>query len=567
MPDEIKINYGARTYSEIKADLIAAIDTFTPEWTDKSDTDMGIVLLKLMAYVGDLCMFHLGRLANEMNFGTAMDIQSMMTYAKLLNFPVKSPQAAITDMVVTLTAVQALPYTVPAKTRIASLTNPDIVFETVADLVIPAGKLGNEVDGSGNYLYKAQAKHWTQVTNEIAGSVQARADGTVDFLDFQLQFAPVIKDTVAVSVVENAVAVAWAAKSMFLNNASSEKIFVVEMASDGTGFVRFGNDVIGKVPVLGTDNVLVSYAYGGGAIGNDLPVGDIAQPMISVPYIREIKNVTISYGGADFQSVDELRKSIPYAWATMERAVTEDDFATLSKTYSTITKVAVGYFEDSDEVVIYPMLANGSLLVTPDKSALKNMLLQKSSVGTKIQVLDPYFVDVDISATFKELPSSSAAAVQALLETAVRAMFDFSVRSLGQNEYLSEVYRVMENVTGLNYANITKMTRVPLPVPDLGNAGKVTFTEVAVNAGTLPKVWMFKMISGTNFEVRSGADVTFGTLGTAFSNPEIAFTATAGVTPPQIDDSWEIKTSSYLGNQLVSGLEILRLRNLNVTGA
>lgn len=568
MAEEIKINYGGRTYSEIKADLIAAIDTFTPEWTDKSDTDMGIVLLKLFAYVGDLCMFHLGRLANEMDFGAAMDIQSMMTYAKLLNFPVKSPQAAKTEIVVTLATLLEVPYTIPARSRIASQSNPDVVFETTADLVIPAGELGNEQDG-GEYMYRVEARHWTQVTNEIAGSVQPRADGSVDFMDFQMQFMPVIKDTVVTKVVENAIAVQWEMKPMFLNNAATEKIFVVELTSDGTGFVRFGNDVIGAVPVLGTDNVLLTYAYGGGKTGNDLPIGDISVPVVSIPYVRTMQNISTTYGGSDFQSVDELRKAIPYAWAAMDRAVTEDDFIGLTKTYGTISKVAVGYFEDTDEIVVYPMLANGELLPAGDKVDLKNMLLSKSLVGTKLQIRDPYFIDVDMELTFQAIPGYSVVAVTADIEAAIEKMFLYSERELGQSEYMSEVYRVVEGVAGLQFTNLLKMTRVPLAIPYESNIGELSFTEIVVNEDTLPKNWILKMISETQFEVRSGVAVAFGTLGVPFSNGEIAFTATAllGGIAPEVNDSCTIKTSAYLGNQLVSSLEILRLRNLDVASA
>ena len=69
--------------------------------------------------------------------------------------------------------------------------------------------------------------------------------------------------------------------------------------------IRFGDGICGKVPPVGEHNILVQYASGGGAMGNQ-PVGAITQLVGSLPRISHIENLTPMSGGTDRFRPDQV---------------------------------------------------------------------------------------------------------------------------------------------------------------------------------------------------------------------------------------------------------------------
>lgn len=69
---EKKINYLARTFDDIKAELIRFSKTNYPEVADSfDDGSVGSWMIDLVAAVGDDLSYHTDRMAQEMNINTA----------------------------------------------------------------------------------------------------------------------------------------------------------------------------------------------------------------------------------------------------------------------------------------------------------------------------------------------------------------------------------------------------------------------------------------------------------------------------------------------------------------
>src|SRR5579885_3455497 len=142
------IDYTSRDFESISQDQTRAIPFFTPEWTDQNLSDFGIVLQRLQAFVADVLHFYIDRMANEAFLPTAITRQSVINLLKLIDFRVPSAVTASVDLVFTLQSALLSPLTIPAGTQVqtaADDTGSPVIFETVSDLVIPAGQLSGTV--------------------------------------------------------------------------------------------------------------------------------------------------------------------------------------------------------------------------------------------------------------------------------------------------------------------------------------------------------------------------------------------------------------------------------------
>ena len=65
MASENKIKYTSKDYQSIFSDLVNAIPALTDKWKNYAEDDPGIVLLKEMAYVGDMLCYNMDYQVNE----------------------------------------------------------------------------------------------------------------------------------------------------------------------------------------------------------------------------------------------------------------------------------------------------------------------------------------------------------------------------------------------------------------------------------------------------------------------------------------------------------------------
>ena len=119
---------------------------------------------------------------------------------------------------------------------------------------------------------------------------------------------------------------------------ASQRVFTLDSFS---GEVRFGDDTEGKIPILGKDNIVVSYRIGGGKRGNVL-AGEVSKLVDTVAFVDKVKNPIAASGGADLQSMENLMEMAPKRIKHRYRAVSREDYTYMVREASSdIAKVAV----------------------------------------------------------------------------------------------------------------------------------------------------------------------------------------------------------------------------------
>ena len=167
------IDYTSRDYEGFRQMMLAELGIKMPEYTDHSQTDAGIVILELTAKGLDILSYYADIIANETLLPTCKRRDSANTWCTILSYVPRNATPSRIMQVFVLTGVKNEKTIIPAGTYVKTKqtsTEAEIIFETEEDLVIPAGKLGNETDANGNYLYTVSAVQGTRVEGELVGS-------------------------------------------------------------------------------------------------------------------------------------------------------------------------------------------------------------------------------------------------------------------------------------------------------------------------------------------------------------------------------------------------------------
>ena len=94
---KINFNYLNRDYQSLKSDLMNYVKLYYPDqYNDFSKSSVGMMLLELNAYVGDILSFHVDQALGEMYLDTAQNRDSVMKIAKNLGYKQRGMAPAVT---------------------------------------------------------------------------------------------------------------------------------------------------------------------------------------------------------------------------------------------------------------------------------------------------------------------------------------------------------------------------------------------------------------------------------------------------------------------------------------
>lgn len=119
----------------------------------------------------------------------------------------------------------------------------------------------------------------------------------------------------------------WTAEPDLLASSSTDTQFVVEIDTDGSAHLRFGDATNGKLPETNTVFTAV-YRIGNGTSGNvgaDCLTNFAAGPLADSTF-TSCTNPLPASGGIDPETTAQIRRRAPQAFMTQERAVTLQDY-------------------------------------------------------------------------------------------------------------------------------------------------------------------------------------------------------------------------------------------------
>jgi predicted phage baseplate assembly protein len=155
LPD---INLDNRKFEDLFQELVRRIPTYTPEWTDYNDSDPGITLMQLFAWLAEIIIYRLNQVPDK----------NYVKFLELVGLQLIEPSPAVTELQFTL-ASKAPATTVLAGTQVGlggSSSGPPVVFETDSDLLV-----------TGLTLVSVQSFDGSQFTDYTAPNATDAAPG------------------------------------------------------------------------------------------------------------------------------------------------------------------------------------------------------------------------------------------------------------------------------------------------------------------------------------------------------------------------------------------------------
>lgn len=148
-------NLDDRTFDDLVAQAKTLIPRYTPEWTNFNESDPGITLLELFAWMTDIIIYRLNQVP-ERNY---------LKFLQLLGIQVNPAQPASVDLTFKLTNVPGLySVTIPQGTQVAASapgSSGPLIFETNAELIALGATLA-AVQTFDGFSYTNQTKKNSQ---------------------------------------------------------------------------------------------------------------------------------------------------------------------------------------------------------------------------------------------------------------------------------------------------------------------------------------------------------------------------------------------------------------------
>lgn len=333
------LDYTTRDYEGFRTLMMNKLSELMPEYTDKRQSDAGIVILELNAMCLDILSYYLDSVANECFLVTAEQRSSVMKFCKMLGYTPRFATSAVYEQIfIKSDPSRALLIPKGTKVKTESLNpNNEVYFTTLEDLTLEAGVVGDEKDEEGNYLHTVKVIHGLFVNSEL---LTANA-GTEPSQRYALKYAPVLINDDLFNLLDEdlfKVYVAnlnqgegsqmWNRVNTFAGADSSSKVYTIENNDYNELSVIFGDGSFGLIPSNST--ITCSYIVGGGEVGN-VGLGAIRVLEDNIAGVIKTENVAVVTEGAEAETVEEIRVNAPISHRSIWGALTVDDFAGVVK--------------------------------------------------------------------------------------------------------------------------------------------------------------------------------------------------------------------------------------------
>lgn len=457
------IDYTSKDFTGFRASLLDYASRQFPEWQSRSEGDFGVVLVELLAYMGDILSYYGDRLQAEAYLSTATQRLSILQIAELLGYV---PSSAI-PAVGTVTFISANPgpatVVIPARTAVVTgyieSLDDSIVYETDSDAPITVA--GGEVTvpvtqgethamvllGTSNGLSSQQYRIPNQPV--IEGSVHL--------------FISTGYDSQGIETTEE-----WTRILYLVDGDSNDKVFATFNDESGATWISFGDTLNGAIP-NNQLNIYATYRIGGGVVGNigANQVINIADPSvygisISLDSSGAGKSSAM-IGGTDPESTDQIRANAPRAFRTQNRAVTLQDFvdATIAVPGVMRANAVAGSFTS---VTVFVVGANGAAPNALLISNVQKVLAGKALAGCSVSVASPSFISVNVGAVATPIVVQvyaryKQAAVLYNVQQAIKTMLGLDSVNFGMRLTVSDFYACIMSVEGVQYVTIPIVVR------------------------------------------------------------------------------------------------------------
>ncbi|APC46390.1 baseplate protein [Streptomyces phage BRock] len=468
----LSVDYTSKDYQGFMDSMLEYATLAFPEWSNQNPGGLEMMLLESFAREMDVLSYYGDRTVAEAYISTATQLSSVIRLATLLGYVPGQPIASTGTVTFQTDDTQTDSIVVPSGTQVTTVfvtsLGAPIVFETVADVTVPsAGGTApvNVIQGETQGTTSFDMGIFTGNTFTLLVEPLGISDGTI-LQSFSLENNPVVGGSITVWVENPSYnpdsltntsdpVTQWFEVSTLMDAVDTDTVWTSSTDEDGVVTINFGDNINGAVPAAGL-NVYAGYRVGGGVLGNLAAnqVVDIASAVAGV----SVASSTAMTGGADAETIDQIRNNAPRAYRTQNRAVTLQDFGDLALGVASISQ-AKAIANNYNNVTVY-CLATGNTIPTQGLLDVTTRYLQeRAMVGATVTAQAASTFNVNITVNVGCEARFNADAMKLRVTQAIQGLFEASATTLGMRIPVSLVYSTINAIPGVSYVTVTTMTR------------------------------------------------------------------------------------------------------------
>ena len=397
------IDYTNRDYEAYREMMLQKLKEKMPEYTDTSQTDAGIVILECLANGLDICSLYADVIANDMLLPTTQDRRMACILARNLGYTPYNQTASITPQVFVLNKEKTTDTLIPKGTVVTTKVENGqtaLTFETVEDLIIPSGCLGDETDEHGNYLYQVNVVHGSTIKRDLLGTSSGAS-----YQSLKMTFPRVLTDSIELYVNEGDGEKLWKQVDSFLDSSVDEKSNVYTVTVDDFDYchIEFGNGINGRIPSQYENGITANYRIGGGESGNVQANTIIVLDTSIASVERTFNPVSSIVLGHDKETIDEIRDNAPASFRTRDRAVTLNDYPDLLRVnnkgnmYAVLNSKAMRDENVATNVKLFYQLRDGYEMTSELEQEILDFFSTRTVIGTTLSLSEyvPFVVNIE----------------------------------------------------------------------------------------------------------------------------------------------------------------------------
>ncbi len=477
------IDYAATDFNTIRLRLIDYVKAVYPlEYNNFVESDLGMMLIELVAYTGAVLSMKADLNANENYLRTAKNRNNVKKLLELIGVNLRGPTGAAANTTLTLNSAATQPtVTIPVSKRVITISSP----EDGAPLNFTLYKVSNgEIDtatpNSNIILSMAESDSaassvWSNLALlEGALVVETGTFNQVESIkQVRLSQSPVVEKSVQVYLNSGGsdTSGAWTlVDNLYFASGATDKIYQMVYGDDLTATVLFGDGILGKSPPV-NGSYTITYRIGGGTRGNINSEIINTQIVTDEGFTATIENSTQATGGRDAETIEQAKKYAPYSFKRQDRLVTPEDYSTFASIYIGATgstgkarAVVRNAYSSANTIDIYLLqVANSSQLqqaTVAYKKELLNAMNLKKMLTDELVIVDGLIRTLDLVVSIrvdKELKPKEEE-VKGKTRDKILSFFGVDNFDFGKTFVLSDLAREIFDLDEVRFATVDNLS-------------------------------------------------------------------------------------------------------------
>ena len=481
------INFAATDFLSLRDALLTYVKAVYPlDYNYFSESDFGMMLIELVAYMGHVLSYKADYLANENFLKTARSRDSVRNLMQLIGIRMKGPISAAANAKLTLATAPAWTPTgkgsyvaISPENRVVTITSPEDGLQSTYTLykISPDGDIDTANANGEIKIYEQEKQSTTVLSNLVLleGALVIQQGTFVDteaLKSISLDQSPVVEGSVQAFITSPGTTNGEYRQvdNIFFASGADDRVFQLLSDDRYGGVIVFGDNNIGKVPAVG-DQYTILYRVGGGTRGNIIKGLINSQIQVvykdTTPIQATVENTSQGTGGADAETIEHVKKYGPLMFRSQSRLVTLNDYKAFINSYVTsygsvgkATAVTRRAYSSANIIDIYVLeRANNTQLrkATPEfKRQLVQSMEDKKMLTDEVVVVDGLIrtLDLQISLRLDKKYEYSENSIKAKVRAKIEEFFNVDNTDFGKEFNPQDLMYSIFEVEEVRFATI-----------------------------------------------------------------------------------------------------------------